>query len=129
MSFRQLSSAANSRTALTIVACRLFPAPGRGGAVVLPGWTNGFIRPINELKRSGLSNASDLAAARTQHLKLFPLFKGMGLETNPIPIKAAMAMAGMIGPEIRLPMTPLSDQYHVPLADLLRAAGVEIPGK
>jgi 4-hydroxy-tetrahydrodipicolinate synthase len=68
----------------------------------------------------------DLAAAVTEHLKLFPLFKGIFVETNPIPIKAAMAMAGMIRDELRLPLTPLSQSHRPELARLLREAGVKL---
>lgn len=63
--------------------------------------------------------ANDLAQACTQHLKLFPLFKAMFVETNPIPIKAAMAMAGMIENELRLPLMPLSDENRQQLADMI----------
>ncbi|HRU39267.1 MAG TPA: 4-hydroxy-tetrahydrodipicolinate synthase, partial [Candidatus Goldiibacteriota bacterium] len=47
----------------------------------------------------------DLRKARELHHKMFPLVKAMFVETNPIPIKAAMAIMGLISPEIRLPMT------------------------
>ena len=72
--------------------------------------------------------AFDLADACTQHLKLFPLCRAMFVETNPIPVKAAMAMAGMMSEELRLPLTPLSQQYRAPLASLLKDFGVEIKG-
>jgi 4-hydroxy-tetrahydrodipicolinate synthase len=66
----------------------------------------------------------DLADACTRHLRLFPVFRGMFVETNPIPVKAAMAMAGMIREELRLPLTPLSDKYRKGLADMLAQFGV-----
>ena len=69
--------------------------------------------------------SDDITAARAMHLKLFPLFKGMFVQTNPIPIKAALAMAGMIRNELRLPMSPLSDEYRAPLAELLGEFGIE----
>jgi 4-hydroxy-tetrahydrodipicolinate synthase len=69
--------------------------------------------------------SGDITAARAMHLKLFPLFKGMFVQTNPIPIKAALAMAGMIRNELRLPMSPLSDEYRQPLAELLGRFGIE----
>lgn len=72
--------------------------------------------------------ACDMAEACRQHLRLFGLCRGMFVETNPIPIKAAMAMAGMIRNELRLPMTPLAEPHRAPLADLLREFGVEIQG-
>ncbi|OXU15825.1 4-hydroxy-tetrahydrodipicolinate synthase [Sedimentisphaera salicampi] len=53
----------------------------------------------------------DFASARKWHFKLFELSKSMlGLATNPIPVKAAMAMLGMIEDEIRLPMTHLEQE-------------------
>jgi len=67
----------------------------------------------------------DLPAATAQHLRLFGLFKGMFVQTNPIPIKAAMAMAGMIENELRLPMVPLSAEHRKPLAEMLKAFGVD----
>jgi 4-hydroxy-tetrahydrodipicolinate synthase len=72
--------------------------------------------------------AGDLAAARRQHLRLLPLFEGIFVETNPIPIKAALAMAGMIRDELRLPMTPLSDAHRPKLAQMLRTFGVRVKG-
>jgi 4-hydroxy-tetrahydrodipicolinate synthase len=72
--------------------------------------------------------ADDITSAREMHLKLFKLFKGMFVETNPIPIKAALAMAGMIRNELRLPMSPLSEEHRQPLALLLGQFGVELNG-
>jgi 4-hydroxy-tetrahydrodipicolinate synthase len=69
---------------------------------------------------------SDLAEACTQHLRLFPLFRGMFVETNPIPIKAALAMAGMIRDELRLPLTVLSKPHRPGLAKLLKEFGVPV---
>lgn len=70
--------------------------------------------------------SNDMAAARSQHQKLLPLFQSMlSLETNPIPVKAAMAMAGLIKNELRLPMTPLSQCHHAKLADMLKPFGIE----
>jgi 4-hydroxy-tetrahydrodipicolinate synthase len=53
--------------------------------------------------------AGDLAGAQAAHRKLFPLCRAMFVETNPIPVKAAMKWMGLIeSDEIRLPMTDLS---------------------
>ena len=54
------------------------------------------------------ASSGDFAAARELHLKLFPLFGGLFVETNPIPVKAALAMQGRIVAEVRLPMTEMS---------------------
>jgi len=64
-------------------------------------------------------DAGDLAAARTLHKKLFTLCRDLlGLSSNPIPIKAALAMVGRDSGEVRLPLVSL----EAPLADSLRRA-------
>ncbi len=69
--------------------------------------------------------AGDMAQACTLHLKLFPVFRGMFVETNPIPVKAALAMMGMCREDLRLPLTPLSQQHRQPLAKLLKDFGIK----
>ncbi len=69
--------------------------------------------------------AGDMASARQQHLAMFELFKGMFVETNPIPIKACMAMAGMLDNELRLPMVTMSEKHKAPLAKMLAKFDVQ----
>ncbi len=67
----------------------------------------------------------DAVAACRRHHKLFPLCRDMlGLSTNPIPIKAAMAMLGRDTGELRLPMTPLSESELVSLRQTLTNYGL-----
>jgi 4-hydroxy-tetrahydrodipicolinate synthase len=54
--------------------------------------------------------ANDWKRAREVHFQTFPLTEALFCETNPIPVKAALAMMGMISPEIRLPLTRLSER-------------------
>jgi len=64
-------------------------------------------------------DAGDLATARMLHKKLFTLCRDLlGLSSNPIPIKAALAMVGRDSGEVRLPLVSL----EAPLADSLRRA-------
>ena len=42
------------------------------------------------------------------HAKFYPLFKDLFIETNPVPVKAALAMMGLIEEEYRLPLVPMS---------------------
>jgi 4-hydroxy-tetrahydrodipicolinate synthase len=51
----------------------------------------------------------DYAAARKLHYKMLPLVQMCFVENNPAGIKCAMNLAGMIGPETRLPVCPMSD--------------------
>ena len=94
---------------------------GRGVISVLANVLPGEVRRLCDAMLAG-----DLAAATAQHLRLFPLFKAMFVETNPIPIKAALAMAGMIANELRLPLVPLSERHRARLAELLRGFGVQV---
>lgn len=55
----------------------------------------------------------DWDSARAVHYKTFGLIEALFVETNPIPVKAALHLMGMISDEIRLPMTRLSEQ-HLP---------------
>jgi 4-hydroxy-tetrahydrodipicolinate synthase len=52
---------------------------------------------------------NDWESARAIHYKTFGLTEALFCETNPIPVKAALHMMGLISPEIRLPLTPLSE--------------------
>ncbi|MEM6855197.1 MAG: dihydrodipicolinate synthase family protein, partial [Planctomycetota bacterium] len=64
--------------------------------------------------------AGDFATAKQKHLELFGLCKGcLTLATNPIPLKAAMQIAGMDTGEVRLPLTELEDEPRKKLQALL----------
>jgi len=93
---------------------------GRGVISVLANILPGEVRALCDAIAAG-----DAAGARRQHLRLFPLFKAMFVETNPIPIKASLAMAGRIRNELRLPMVPLSESLRPHLAKLLEEFGIE----
>lgn len=60
----------------------------------------------------------DAASARTLHAQLLPLFDALGAEPNPIPIKAALALAGIVDDAVRLPLLPAT----APTRERLRAA-------
>jgi 4-hydroxy-tetrahydrodipicolinate synthase len=66
-----------------------------------------------------LAAAGDFTAARDLHFRLFPLFKALFVETNPIPVKAAMVLQGRIGPEIRQPLGPLDEAHRGRLRQVL----------
>lgn len=94
---------------------------GRGVISVLANILPAEIRKLTDALLAG-----DMPGATAQHLKLMPLFKGIFVETNPIPIKALMSMAGMIGPDIRLPMVPLADEHRPKLAEMISEFGVKV---
>ena len=65
--------------------------------------------------------AGDFAKALKIHDKLYPLFKDLFIESSPGPIKAALAMAGMIEEEYRLPLTNISAANRAKLRETLLA--------
>ncbi|EPR42359.1 Dihydrodipicolinate synthase [Desulfovibrio sp. X2] len=66
----------------------------------------------------------DIAKAQELHFRLSPLNRAMFIETNPIPVKTALAMMGRIGPELRLPLVPLTPEHEKSLRDTLTTAGL-----
>jgi 4-hydroxy-tetrahydrodipicolinate synthase len=66
----------------------------------------------------------NLAAALKLHNKFYPVFKDLFIETNPVPVKAALAMMGMMEEEYRLPLVKLSAANHDKLRKTLKAVGV-----
>ena len=69
----------------------------------------------------------DLAAARAWHRKLFGLCRDLlGLASNPIPIKAALAMLGRDTGEVRLPLVPLEPPLAARLRQVLEAYGLPL---
>ncbi len=83
------------------------------------------IVPTDVKAMTDLILQGDLVSARKWHKKLFALSKNLlSLSTNPIPIKAAMAMLGMTSDEMRLPMTPLEKSKKAILRKALADYGL-----
>ena len=72
---------------------------------------------------TALAAKGDFASAREIHFKLLPWMRAAFIESNPIPVKAAMAMLGKMGNHFRLPLVPLAPQYEETVRAALRAAG------
>ncbi|MBQ3241217.1 MAG: 4-hydroxy-tetrahydrodipicolinate synthase [Akkermansia sp.] len=74
---------------------------------------------MKELVTAALSGDGKRALALQK--KYYPLMKGlMSLDTNPVPIKAALALRGDISWEIRMPLVPLAAEKHEKLRSLLQ---------
>jgi len=93
-----------------------------GGSGVVSVIANIVPRETAELVHAALDG--DWKRARDLHYRLFPLARAAFLETNPIPIKEAMAMAGMLEPEFRLPMCRMSDANREKLRAILQPYGL-----
>jgi len=73
--------------------------------------------------------AGEVKKAREINFKLLPLHQKLFIEANPIPVKWAVAQMGLIAPGIRLPLSPLSAQFHETVTEAMRHAGVTLPGR
>ncbi len=66
----------------------------------------------------------NVAGARAIHYELLPLCKALFIETNPIPVKAAMAAMGLIENNLRLPLTPMLPDKFAQLQPVLKQLGL-----
>lgn len=76
---------------------------------------------------AGMCNAWErgkIAAARKLHFKLEPLNAAMFIETNPIPVKTALALMGRTSEEFRLPLCEMSPANKEKLKSVLKNAGI-----
>jgi 4-hydroxy-tetrahydrodipicolinate synthase len=67
---------------------------------------------------------SNMEEARRRHYELLPLFKALFMESNPIPVKCALSMMGLIENEIRQPLVPLSAENEPKLRIVLENLGL-----
>jgi len=93
-----------------------------GGSGVVSVIANIVPRETADLVHAALEG--DWKRARDLHFRLLPLARAAFLETNPIPIKEAMAMAAMLEPEFRLPMCRMSDANREKLRAILKPYGL-----
>jgi 4-hydroxy-tetrahydrodipicolinate synthase len=100
----------------------VFPIMALGGTGVISVASN--LVPDRMVKLVSTALKGDWAGARKLHYELLPLFKAIFIETNPIPIKAAMAMKGMITESYRLPMCRMTAKNKDALAAVLKEMSV-----
>ncbi len=78
-------------------------------------------REVRDMVHAALDG--NFTKARELHASLAPVFKDLFIETNPIPVKAALAMAGRIQEIYRLPLTPMASANRARLETTLRNVG------
>ncbi|GAF84056.1 unnamed protein product [marine sediment metagenome] len=99
------------------------PLMALGAVGVISVIANLVPEQVKQLTAAAL--AGDWPTALQMHRKLYPLGKGMlSLATNPLPIKTAMAMSGLIAEEFRLPLCPMDEQPKSKLRALLAESGL-----
>ncbi len=76
------------------------------------------VQMVAAFRRGQIRKATQL------HAKLYPLFKDLFIETNPVPVKAALAMMGLITEEYRLPLVPMNPANRAKLRATMKACGI-----
>ncbi|WP_447975152.1 4-hydroxy-tetrahydrodipicolinate synthase [Nitrospira sp. Kam-Ns4a] len=98
------------------------PMMAVGAKGVITVTANLVPRDMADLVEAALAGRYD--EARRLHAKLYPLFTALFLETNPIPVKEALALMGKIDGELRLPLCPLSSENRDKLTRVLKEYGL-----
>jgi 4-hydroxy-tetrahydrodipicolinate synthase len=97
-----------------------FMAVGAQGVISVA--SNIIPRQVSQMVRAFARG--DLRGAMKLHQKYYPLFKDLFIETNPVPVKAALAMMGLIQEEYRLPLVPMNPRNRQMLQATLKACGL-----
>lgn len=95
-----------------------FPIMALGGKGVVSVVANILPGPVAEMVSSCLEK--DFDAGRRLHYELYQMSRILFVETNPIPVKAALAMMGKIEEEYRLPLCRMGDENRAKLERILR---------
>jgi 4-hydroxy-tetrahydrodipicolinate synthase len=94
-----------------------FMAVGARGVISVA--SNIIPREVGDLVRAALSG--DFAEALKLHEHWYPLFRDLFVETNPVPIKTALAWQGRVTPELRLPLCAMTDENSRKLRETARS--------
>jgi len=97
-----------------------FMAVGAQGVVSVA--SNVIPRQVAQMVKAYTSGK--VGAALKLHDKYYPLFKDLFIETNPVPVKAALAMMGQIEEEYRLPLVPMNAKNRETLRTTMRRCGI-----
>jgi 4-hydroxy-tetrahydrodipicolinate synthase len=97
----------------------LFAVGGRGIISVVSN-----VAPDRMATLVNFALAGDFPRARAEHQKLLPLMLVSFVESNPIPVKAALAMMGLLEEVYRLPMVPPADSSRARIRQTLMDVGL-----
>ncbi len=95
-----------------------------GGHGVISVTANVAPRLMQEMCAAALSG--DIARARAANNRLLGLHTKLFVEGNPVPVKWALVQMGLIAPGIRLPLVPLSANFHETVRVAMREAGIQV---
>jgi len=99
-----------------------FPMIAVGGQGVISVASNVAPARVGAMVNAALEG--DYARAREEHYALWDLFKGLFIETNPIPVKTALAMMGKIEEVFRLPLSEMGEANRRKIEEIMRRLGL-----
>jgi 4-hydroxy-tetrahydrodipicolinate synthase len=97
------------------------PIMALGGEGIISVVSNAIPGPMSRLCE--LMEKGDFGAARELHMKLLPFMRAAFIESNPLPVKAAMAMLGKAKNILRLPLVPMNESNAETVRSALKTAG------
>lgn len=100
----------------------LLPLLSIGGAGVISVVSN--LLPNKMANLCNAWNKGDIPTARKLHFEMQPLNRAMFMESNPIPVKTALALQGKMDTDFRLPMVPLADENLEKLKAIMADSGL-----
>jgi 4-hydroxy-tetrahydrodipicolinate synthase len=101
------------------------PLVAAGGDGIISVAANEIPRLMSEMVSAALKG--DFSGARTIHNRILPLMTGNFIESNPIPVKTAMKMLGIIPTDtVRPPLAPITDANRKKLETILRECGLKL---
>jgi 4-hydroxy-tetrahydrodipicolinate synthase len=98
------------------------PALAVGATGVISVASNLVPRDVVALYRAFTTGRA--AEAEQVHRKLYPLFRDLFIESNPVPVKTALALQGWMTDDVRLPLVPLQPASRIRLEETLRQLGL-----
>lgn len=98
------------------------PVIALGGVGIISVASNEIPREMSEMTRAALAN--DWDKARRLHRKFLALMQANFIESNPLPVKAVLAMMGKIEEIYRLPLVPMKKETRARLETIAAAAGL-----
>ena len=99
------------------------PLIALGGVGIISVASNEIPREMSDMTRAALNN--DWETARRIHRKYLPLMQANFIESNPLPVKAVLAMMGKIEEVYRLPMLPMRRDTRSKLQKIAAEAGTD----
>ncbi len=102
----------------------VLPFIEQGGHGVIS--VSGNVVPAAMARLCRLAASGQHAKAKALDETLQPLNKALFVESNPIPVKWALHEMGLIGPSLRLPLTPYSEPHHAGMRAAMKTAGIDL---